>query len=690
MRLLKLSIFLFFVLIAGFFAVLYPAYTVGGNGAFSIVCNKDFYYVKGEVIQINITASTAFAVTLSIYWNWKTYTEDQLIYRSTKTTNATWFLPTATQRVGYYRIVGNSSQSTVTVWRTLIHYKNYQSASLPFNYTWEGVAYSLRGRNFTAQIADDYVTITYPKIPVQFNAAFYYNNMTFLVRLSGSGWAVDVLYMATFASLKWRVNGTLSNPQTFEFQCATNPLKIWKQRLDRFQSNGYLVFDWSDLRAAKKAFSWNNATKTLTVTIPSSFDIDPYVFQDGFEGIYSAPWTGVSVSGVTQSYSTDYAHHDAQSLKQTGINLKGEYAEIYKTITSGTGYYMRSYIYFSALPDASSYRHWVGPTFESSGGGSTIMAALIYKASGLQYWGVDYYQAGHKVSYGSATTINAGTWYCIEIHCVISGTVGVVQLWVDGVLIVDLSGLDTNDRGNIASGACLACAEVGACTAYTLYQDCAVIDTSYIGPEGWNLNLRVHDWDLVDHIQGALVYKDADVLTSDANGWANWTLVSGTVAIKVKYYGFWVNGTFSVSMTEDKTINVQCKLYDVTVTVEENGGQGAYLVSANVTVFNATSTSANKIKSGVTGSNGKVFLTNLPNGTLTFTQYAGSSYTVLIGNETEVISSENQSITVTSDQNYATTTSSFSIVGTIGFAAMEEKRYIYTYHPERVKGGDTL
>ena len=179
------------------------------------------------------------------------------------------------------------------------------------------------------------------------------------------------------------------------------------------------------------------------------------------------------------------------------------------------------------------------------------------------------------------------------------------------------------------------------------------------------LNLRVRDWDLTDNIQGAIVYKDSDTKTSDSNGWANWTAVSGTVQIKVKYYGFWVNGTFSVTMDSDKTIDVKCKLYDVTIKVQE-AQHNAYLVSANVTVFNASSTSGNKIKSGVTGSTGQVSFTNLPNGTLVFTQYGGSSYSIVIGNATQAVYSENQSITLTSNQNYVSTSSPYSIFAFLG------------------------
>lgn len=190
---------------------------------------------------------------------------------------------------------------------------------------------------------------------------------------------------------------------------------------------------------------------------------------------------------------------------------------------------------------------------------------------------------------------------------------------------------------------------------------------------GYALNLRVRDWDLTDNIQGAIVYKGSDTKTSDSNGWANWTAVSGTVQIKVKYYGFWVNGTFSVTMSSDKTIDVKCKLHDVTVKVQETQ-HNAYLVSANVTVFNASSTSGNKIKSGITGSNGQVSFTNLPNNTLVFTQYGGSSYSIVIGNTTQTVSSEDQSITLTSNQNYVSTSSPYSVIALLGLIIPLKKR----------------
>jgi len=188
---------------------------------------------------------------------------------------------------------------------------------------------------------------------------------------------------------------------------------------------------------------------------------------------------------------------------------------------------------------------------------------------------------------------------------------------------------------------------------------------------GYALNLHIMDYDLTDVISGASVYKDSDVKTSDSNGWANWTLVTGTVQIQVKYFGYWVNGT-SVTMDSDKTINLKCNLFDVTINCKETV-QNASLSNVNVTVYNSTNA---KIKSGITNSNGQVSLTNLPNNTLTFTQYGGASYIIVIGNTTQSVSNENQSFTITANQNYVNTNNNYSIIAFVGMTIPFKSSFI--------------
>lgn len=186
------------------------------------------------------------------------------------------------------------------------------------------------------------------------------------------------------------------------------------------------------------------------------------------------------------------------------------------------------------------------------------------------------------------------------------------------------------------------------CSIYCTY----TVSTSY------KLNLRAKDWDQTDNIRNCIVTMNngSDFnRATDANGWANYTaILPSSVTVKVKYFGKWVNGTFTQTMGADKTTNVRCKLYDVQVKVVESA-KSAKLIGANVTCFNATSVSTNKITSGITNSSAYVRLLNVPNATLTFTQYARSTFTLVIGNTTQAVSYDEQAFTVTSNQNSLST-----------------------------------
>jgi len=212
-----------------------------------------------------------------------------------------------------------------------------------------------------------------------------------------------------------------------------------------------------------------------------------------------------------------------------------------------------------------------------------------------------------------------------------------------------------------------------------------------VGAVSYELNLCVKDWDVADAMEDATVCMNNgsdNIKSSDSNGWANYTGVSGSVTVNVTYYSFLVNST-SFSVSSDTTENLQCKLYDTTITVNITS-VSAYLYSANVTAYNGTSISANQIKSGVTSSNGQTTLTNLPNNTLTLTIYGNSSYDLVIGNTTKLISSDGQSFTVTADQNSASVPNDYGIVVWVVFLFPLERELLKRRFSEKdkLKGRD--
>src|SRR5919108_4527 len=170
------------------------------------------------------------------------------------------------------------------------------------------------------------------------------------------------------------------------------------------------------------------------------------------------------------------------------------------------------------------------------------------------------------------------------------------------------------------------------------------------------LNLRVRNSILTDSIAGAYVYVNSSASKTNATGWTSWTAIGGFVQIRVQYFGYLVNGTFTIALDSNKTIDIRANIYDVTVTTRPANQQGI-LQTANVTVYNSTTYApSNMIATGITGSNGRVTLKDVPTGTLFFTSYARSDYSVLISQISQNITANGQSVTLVATQNAGNTT----------------------------------
>lgn len=97
---------------------------------------------------------------------------------------------------------------------------------------------------------------------------------------------------------------------------------------------------------------------------------------------------------------------------------------------------------------------------------------------------------------------------------------------------------------------------------------------------GYDLNLRAMDASnnpITSNCSISITYSGSEHnKTVDSGGWANWTNTfthnQAVTAIKVLFQGLWVNGTWSITMDSDKTINVTCNVYSLTVYVTSHEG----------------------------------------------------------------------------------------------------------------------
>jgi len=447
-------------------------------------CDKPYFYIKGETMQISAWSNISTEATLTVYWNWRTFTENELVFENTQTLNHTWNLPTVNQKPGFYRIVVSTENHTITMWRTLIHLADWSPKSLPFTHTWQKINYTFEGRILNATYLDDFISITYPTVPFPYSANLFTNNMSFLIRLSGNGWAVDISYFTIHFGIKWILNGTIPNTRSFYFQCSNNPSKIWDETLYEFKSlNTYLTFSWIDLALEQQEFVFNSTTQILNVTIPDSggFRIDPVLFLDGFETGYT-PWDGTTAGpggGESITINQTVVHHGVNSSKSIiSGTANNEYAYCYEdgSIGSQDNLSVRFYFQFDVIPsgDAAILR------FKDTGGDIIEVRIIDDGDKKIRVRYSDEWTWTNTDS--AAVTLNDDTWHWLEMF-VYRADSGIIKIWLDGNLIHDLTPdldnrYDTLDR-----------IDVGICYTYTqegltAFIDCVLAQNEYpIGAE---------------------------------------------------------------------------------------------------------------------------------------------------------------------------------------------------------------
>ena len=164
------------------------------------------------------------------------------------------------------------------------------------------------------------------------------------------------------------------------------------------------------------------------------------IFTDGFENNNILAWTGSVIQGAnTLATSSTQKNTGVYSLY---INQPSSGSDIYvyKDLNGASLYYAREYVYFTTLPTGID-------SVITLLDGATSRGLHTTYVSGAG-WALKLIQSA-TVDYQSAVTASTGQWYCIELELLLSTTVGVAKLWVDGSLTVNQTGLNTSEIATI-------------------------------------------------------------------------------------------------------------------------------------------------------------------------------------------------------------------------------------------------
>jgi len=192
------------------------------------------------------------------------------------------------------------------------------------------------------------------------------------------------------------------------------------------------------------------------------------LFQDGFETlpftglVHVPPWTGTGGAPVVQAVTVHQGDYAA------AFNANGEFC--YINIAGQTTAYMRQYVNFAQ--DTDNTVRLMSLRSQANG---FIGGVERYRVGvGNIQWRLGYL-SGAAILYTTSATpaFNADTWYCIELEVVIDGAAGEYRVWIDGIEEIAVTGLDTNDRGNVDQAESGTRSFFG--TLFNLYVDCVVV-----------------------------------------------------------------------------------------------------------------------------------------------------------------------------------------------------------------------
>lgn len=222
------------------------------------------------------------------------------------------------------------------------------------------------------------------------------------------------------------------------------------------------------------------------VEVPNS----GFIWGDQFDSNDFTAWTSTSTTGtgvlVTQ---LTIKHHGNYAANASGTGTAGFTARCQKTLANPTTIYYRLYVYIDSI-GTTNYLYFMS----GRDTGATYKFRLgVRGGTGARPLYLTYMKDGSLTHVTSATTLSLDTWYCIEVKCVVSATVGEIRVYKDGSEVNDLTQTDINNSyytlniNNVLAGI------DSSYTATEVIVDCVVVSAAYIGVE--NRSALVNDQD---------------------------------------------------------------------------------------------------------------------------------------------------------------------------------------------------
>jgi uncharacterized repeat protein (TIGR02543 family) len=279
--------------------------------------------------------------------------------------------------------------------------------------------------------------------------------------------------------------------------------------------------------------SGSGLTTTVTMTgnkaVTATFTLSATIFSDDFESGNFVNWDSTTTtSGETATAVSSRYHHGSYSGRFTSNGGAGtEQAHVSKAVDVSE-VYVRGYFYIDgSLPLNDNGDRFYFIRLLAANGQTGLAYAGIRRDGGVDKW-VLYTLNGYTAvwTYAQSPLPQNGAWYSVELHWKLHSNTGVVELYVDGVKIIQVTGINTAYFGNARRVDFGLVQATGVQKSLTIFGDCAVIAQSYIGPEATLLSMN-----LMSAFEGTFADKFRSfALVYPANYWFGILLLLLTLA----------------------------------------------------------------------------------------------------------------------------------------------------------------
>ncbi|MEM2026585.1 MAG: hypothetical protein QXX94_07090 [Candidatus Bathyarchaeia archaeon] len=208
----------------------------------------------------------------------------------------------------------------------------------------------------------------------------------------------------------------------------------------------------------------------------------PVIFKDNFETGDFSNWTGTRTTAYETVKVVNFMPQEGTFHCRFALNgdEKYENAYCYKKIDKVDELYVRAYVNIpKGLPLTDNGDRFF--ILRLTAGGNLIVGFGLRRSSGVDKW-VLYLRNGNNLSgpiYGTAgTSVVTGKWYCIEIYWKGDSSNGLVEVYIDGIKIIEVNNINTLYFGGVDEIDFGVISAAGVQKSLIVYGDNIVISTT--------------------------------------------------------------------------------------------------------------------------------------------------------------------------------------------------------------------